>query len=565
MARIPRAFIDDLLARVNIAEVIGERIALKPRGREMLGICPFHDDSKPSLSVAPDKGVYLCRACNASGNAIGFLMEYDGLGFVEAVEALAAFAGLEVPREGAAGPARSETGPLYDLMQRAAELYHEALASAAGGRAREYLAGRGVGAELIARFGIGYAPAAWDFVEGRFGAARRADLEKVGLLARNPEKGRVYDRFRDRVMFPIRDGRGRVVGFGGRVLDPEATPKYLNSPETPIFQKRRELYGLHELRTTRRKFEHVLLVEGYMDVVGLASQGIDNAVAVLGTAATEQHFRTLFRAAPEVVCCFDGDPAGRAAAWRALETVLPLLEGERQASFLFLPAGEDPDSFARSRGAEGFSAALEDAISCSEFLFQHVSEGLDLGVLDDQAVFKERADRLIARVPVGAYRDLLQQRARQLAGLIPGRARRRTPVMAQPAVRHPRLAEHGLRIALGNPEFAERLDAGALDALRNSGAPGADALAEVLAVQRQHPGISRWALVGRATGTPLEAWLRRAMALPDVDSSLDEFEDVVGRLGTRRAENEPLDEARFAELLGRLAAQHGLDSDGTND
>ncbi len=564
MARIPRTFIDDLLARVNIGEVIGERIALKPRGRELLGICPFHDDSKPSLSVAPDKGVYLCRACNASGNAIGFLMEFDGLGFVEAIEALAASAGLEVPREGGEGPPRSETAPLYDLMQRAAEAYVEALASPEGARARRYLAERGVNSELIARFGIGYAPGGWDFLERRFGAGRRADLEKVGLLTRNPDKGRIYDRFRDRVMFPIRDGRGRVVGFGGRIQDADGSPKYLNSPETPIFQKRRELYGLHEVRASRRKFEHLVLVEGYMDVIGLASRGIDNAVAVLGTAVTEHHFRTLFRTAPHVVCCFDGDAAGRAAAWRALEAVLPLMEGERQASFLFLPSGDDPDSFVRARGAEEFTRALGGALSCSEFLFRHAAEGLDLERLDDRAVFKERADRLIARVPVGAYRDLLQQRARQLAGLIPRPARR--PAGPPPgSVRRPRLAEHGLRMALGAPEYAAHLDDAAIEQLRTSGIAGADALANVLEMQRAHPGIGRWALIGRCTGTPLEPWLRRALALPQVESSLAEFEDVVRRLSThRRPPDEGLDEARFARLLGRLAAQHGLHADGND-
>ena len=554
---IPQAFISNLIDRVDIGELIGSRIELKRRGNELSGICPFHADSKPSLDINPDKGVYLCRACQASGNAIGFLMEYDGLGFVEAVEALAAFAGVEVPREagsGGGGPAASETAPLYDLMQRAAEQYVAVLHSGQGAAARAYLDGRGVNAAMLERFAIGYAPPGWDFLRKRF-AGRDGELEKVGLLARNAERGTVYDRFRDRIVFPIRDGRGRVVGFGGRVLGGDG-PKYLNSPETPIFHKGRELYGLHEMRARREKFDSVLLVEGYMDVVGLAAQGVNNAVAVLGTAATEQHFRTLFRNAREVVCCFDGDAPGRQAAWRAAETLLPLMEGERQVRFLFLPDGEDPDTFARAQGGDGFRAALaQQAVTLSTFLFDHVSEGLNLDLLDDQAVLKERADKLIRRVPPGAWQDLLRQRARQLAGFVPRSAARRPRTPRQQAVPRPDLALHGLRIALTDPTLAAAVDAEDLQRLGQLKVRGAAVLAEVLRLQREHADAGFAWLYGRFSGREDADWLRRAADMARVET---ELQDVIRRLGTvrRKLSEEELAEGGFSQLMGQLAARH---------
>lgn len=412
--RIPQDFINDLVDRTDVVELISTRIQLKKAGREFKACCPFHGEKTPSFTVSPDKGFYHCFGCGAHGTALGFLMEHDRLEFVEAVEELADFHGVEVPRE--AGTARvAPVQPLFAPLSRAAQLYREQLKTTPA--AIDYLKARGLDGATAARFMIGYAPDRWDFILRELGGSPAQDegLLTAGLTLRN-ETGRVYDRFRGRVMFPIRDSRGRVVGFGGRVTD-DGEPKYLNSPETPVFHKGRELYGLYEARQAERNPARLLVVEGYMDVVALACQGITNAVATLGTATTPDHLQRLFRVTPEIVFCFDGDRAGREAAWRALQVTLPELREGRQVRFLFLEEGEDPDSVVREHGADGFSTRLERSQPLSEYLIGQLKADTDANSLDGQARLAELARPLLKLLPEGVYRDLLLDRLAAEIGL----------------------------------------------------------------------------------------------------------------------------------------------------
>lgn len=370
--RIPQSFIDDLLVRTDIVELIDSRVRLKKAGKNYQACCPFHNEKSPSFTVSQEKQFYHCFGCGAHGNAIGFVMEYDGLEFPDAIEELASLHGMQVPREQTAGgsshsqPAVSKD--LFELMNQIARFYESNLKNAP--QAVEYLKGRGLTGEVVKRFNIGYAPGDWDQVRRRFGASRDHEqlLISGGMLIPRDSGPGSYDRFRDRIMFPIRDKRGRVIGFGGRVLG-DGTPKYLNSPETPIFHKGRELFGLYEVKQAHKDPRRILVVEGYMDVVALGQYDIDYAVAALGTATTSDHIHTLFRTTAEVVCCYDGDNAGREAAWRALDNALSHLQDGRELKFVFLPDGEDPDSwYARSarRGSKRCSTRPSRLrISCS--------------------------------------------------------------------------------------------------------------------------------------------------------------------------------------------------------
>ncbi|WP_163558520.1 DNA primase [Halomonas sp. NO4] len=409
---IPQRFIDDLLARVDVVEVVGERVVLKKTGRNHSGLCPFHQEKTPSFTVSADKQFYHCFGCGAHGNALRFLMEYDRLSFPEAVEQLAGRLGLEVPREGRDDPQaqarerKRKEG--VNLLELAASYYRERLKMPEAQAARDYLDNRGLSAEVVADFGIGYAPDGWEGLKRHLGQRGIPESVQVeyGLLVHREESGRTYDRFRDRVMFPIRDGRGRTLAFGGRVLG-DAKPKYLNSPETPVFHKGRELYGLFEARQANARLERLVIVEGYMDVVALAQFGIRNAVATLGTATSEEHLVRLFRLVDEVVFCFDGDQAGRQAATRALQTVLPLMIDGRQARFLFLPEGEDPDSLVRCEGPEAFTDRITCASPLSEFLFDQAARGRDLARIEDRERYASQVLAAIGRLPEGVLKSLL--------------------------------------------------------------------------------------------------------------------------------------------------------------
>jgi DNA primase len=450
--RIPQAFIDELMARADIVELIGARVPLKKAGREYKACCPFHDEKTPSFWVSPDKQFYHCFGCGAHGTALGFLIEYDRLPFPEAVEDLATRLGLTVPHEGgeAHAPGGSTTpespavqAPLYALLTQVADFYHAQLPRST--RASAYVAARGLGPEIIERFRIGYAADSWNDLLRRFGGVGTGEqgLKDAGLVIEREHGEGCYDRFRDRIMFPIRDTRGRVIAFGGRVLD-TGEPKYLNSPETALFHKGRELYGLYETRLARQSLRRLLIVEGYMDTVRLHQAGIAGAVATLGTATTPDHLRRAFRIASEIVFAFDGDRAGRGAAARALQTVLPEARAGREVRFLFLPEGEDPDSLVGREGAEAFEARLAGALPLSEYLVAWLSEQADVSHADGKARFVALAQPLLERVTPGVYQELLFERVAAALKLTPERLRQWIARPASAADAAPRTAAREL-------------------------------------------------------------------------------------------------------------------------
>ena len=416
---IPQPFIDDLLERVDIVEVIDSRVKLKKTGKNYSACCPFHDEKTPSFSVSPDKQFYYCFGCGASGNSIGFIMDYERLSFPESVESLAKTAGLTVPREQHRDPkkraqedAREKARKtLYSLMESANDFYQQQLREHNDkATAIDYLKRRGLSGHIAKEFGIGYAPSGWDNLSKHLGTSNTLQdlLVEGGMLIHNEDKQRRYDRFRERIMFPIRDTRGRVIGFGGRVLGDEK-PKYLNSPETPIFHKGKELYGLYEARQAYRQLPRLLVVEGYMDVVALAQFGIRYGVATLGTACGIDHLQRAFRFTNEVVFCFDGDNAGRKAARRAMENALPTMEDGRQIKFLYLPEGEDPDTLVRQLGEEKFTRLIEAASPLEQFLFEELSQDIDTQTMEGRARLCKLAAPLIDQLPRGVYRELMFQ------------------------------------------------------------------------------------------------------------------------------------------------------------
>ncbi len=541
MARIPDAFIDDLLARTDIVEVVNARVPLKRQGKEYSARCPFHDERSPSFTVSPTKQFYHCFGCGAHGTAISFLMQYDRLEFLDAVDELARQAGMEVPRETQQRNANPDTQDLFNALEAASRFFQRHLAGS--DRARAYLDARGVGEAVRAQFAIGYAPDGFSALKDALGTdPRRLQLlERGGMLSKN-DRGHVYDKFRDRVMFPILDRRGRVIAFGGRVLDAptdgrDAGPKYLNSPETPLFHKGRELYGLWQVRQANPKIERLIVVEGYMDVIALFEHGVSQAVATLGTATTPDHAELLFRNAPDVYFCFDGDRAGRSAAWKAVESVLPRMREGRQAFFLFLPEGEDPDSIVRSEGAQGFDARLRDATPLSRFFFDTVSAGVSLSTLDGKARLAERAKPLLAQIPDGAFGDLMQQRLTELTGVgaRPPPAETRAPIRgrgSQPLAPPKRsLVRSAISLLLQQPSLA--LDLAPpyrFVALRQ---PGIELLTELIALVSMRPDITTGALLEHFADREDGAALQKlaTQSLPgDVAHWREEFQDAIAQL-----------------------------------
>jgi DNA primase len=405
--RIPQNFIDELLARTDIVDLIDGFVPLKKMGKDFKACCPFHDEKTPSFTVSQNKQFYHCFGCGANGTAISFLMEYSHLEFLEAIEEMATKAGVPIPEEASQPKTDSNLSELYELLEIVVRFYCTQLRDhAQASRAVNYLKDRGISGEIAKKFELGYAPAGWDNLIQELGKsdASQKRLSTTGMIIKR-DNGGYYDRFRDRIMFPIRDPRGRVIGFGGRVLDDE-TPKYLNSPETPIYHKGRELYGLYQARRASKDLQRLYVVEGYMDVIALAQYDITNAVASLGTAATSDHLERLFRAAAEVVFCFDGDNAGRTAAWRALETTLPLIRDGRQAFFMFMPQGEDPDTYVRSKGKESFEDSSQ-YMALSDYLISKLKENTDLATTQGQAKLVDDALPFISLMPQGALRKLI--------------------------------------------------------------------------------------------------------------------------------------------------------------
>lgn len=416
--RIPQSFIDDLIARADIVEVINVRVPLKKKGREYTACCPFHNEKTPSFTVSETKQFYHCFGCGAHGTAIGFLMEYEHLDFVDAIETLAAEYHIEVPREDSparTSHARDDKQPLYDVLEQASHLYQQQLRQS--DRAIQYLKQRGLSGEIARRYKLGFAPDGWSFLLDSMerNVSNIYHLTATGMLVEK-SSGKHYDRFRDRIMFPILDRRGRTIAFGGRIID-EGEPKYLNSPETPIFHKGYELYGFYEARQAVRNLQRIVVVEGYMDVVALAQNGIEYAVASLGTATTKDQIQKLFRSVHEVIFCYDGDQAGHKAAWRALENTLPILRDGLEAKFLFLPDGEDPDTMVRKEGKQAFETRLKNSIPLSEFLFDKLLKDIDAKSMDGKARLANIAKPLLATIPESVFRDLMYKRLSELVGI----------------------------------------------------------------------------------------------------------------------------------------------------
>src|SRR5690349_10248952 len=528
--RIPQSFIDDLTARADIVELIGSRVELKKAGREYRACCPFHNEKTPSFWVSPVKQFYHCFGCGAHGTALGFLMEYDKLSFPEAIEELAGRLGLDVPREAGSQPDNSgSTTPLYDMNLRVAKYFASVLPNDA--RAREYAKKRGLTRDTADKFMIGFATNSWNEVLKRFGAndADRKVLAECGLIIERERTDsrtldRHYDRFRDRLMFPIRDSRGRVLAFGGRIID-QGEPKYLNSPETMLFHKGRELYGLYEVRQSRATLKRLLVVEGYMDVARLHQAGVNYAVATLGTATTPEHLRRIFKLVNEVVFCFDGDKAGRAAAWRALGNALPEAREGRQIRFLFLPEGHDPDSLVGEEGREAFEKRLEGALPLSEYLATALAEQADLSHADGRAQFAELARPLVTKVAPGVYRDLLIERLADSIKLTSARLNQlwfnevtdtagnhlaAAPVSAAPGARNPisnRVARDGggnkglvtraVKLVVHFPAVANRISGALLSKLEMANDPGSRFLFELLDQLQQEPASNTAVLLER--------------------------------------------------------------------
>jgi DNA primase len=537
MARIPDAFIDDLLARTDIVEVVGTRVPLKRQGKEYAARCPFHDERSASFTVSPTKQFYHCFGCGAHGTAISFLMNYDRLEFLDAVDELAKRVGMEVPRDTRVRNEDSDTRDIYSAVDAAAHFFQKQFTD--GDKARAYVDRRQIDAGIVERFMVGYAPDGFSGLRDALGTdpRRMQLLERAGLFSKN-DKGHVYDKFRDRLMFPIHDRRGRVIAFGGRVLDPEDSPKYLNSPETALFHKGRELYGLWQAKQANPKLERLVVVEGYMDVVALAQYGVTQAVATLGTATTPDHAELLFRNAPDVFFCFDGDRAGRSAAWKALESVLPRMKDGRQALFLFLPEGEDPDSIVRKEGAEGFDTRLREAMPLSEFFFAELSKDVNLGTLDGKARLAERCKPLLAQIPDGAFGDLMRQRLTELTGVGARASTPETHVPAQrarnaPAIHAPKqsLVRSAIVRLLHQPALAMMLEPPYRFALLRQ--PGVELLADMVALVRQRPEITTGALLEHFSDREEAVALQKlaTQTLPGEEALWrNEFADVMAQL-----------------------------------
>ena len=542
--RIPQSFIDEVLNRTDIVEVIDTRVPLKKAGREYKACCPFHTEKTPSFTVSQVKQFYHCFGCGEHGTAITFLMDYEHMEFVEAIEELARRAGLEVPREAVAGHSQTpSTLPHYALLERIADYYQEQLRShPQAARAVAYLKQRGLTGEVAARFNIGFAPPGWENLAAALDAGTTVSkqLLELGLTIERDTGSSAYDRFRDRIQFPIRDRRGRTIGFGGRVLD-DSTPKYLNSPESPVFHKGQELYGLFEARKAVRKLERLLVVEGYMDVVALAQFGINYAVATLGTATTHEHLERLFRTVPEVVFCFDGDRAGREAAWRALENTLPVLRDGREARFLFLPDGEDPDSLVRKIGKDALEQQIATATHLSDFFFERLATQLDIDSIDGRARLVTLAKPLLATLPDSTFQQLMVE---QLAGLaqttsdlIAGRLDIAPPTDTPPPLQKPAPARQAgqkspvrqaLELLLYQPSLAA--DISQPEFLQHCDVAGVPLLIEVLELLQQQPELGTAALLEHWRGREEDRFLYQlARWTPPLDN-LELLADLQGHI-----------------------------------
>ena len=528
--RIPREFIDDLLLRVDIVDVINARVPLKKKGREYTACCPFHNEKTPSFSVSPTKQFYHCFGCGAHGSAISFLMEYEHQEFVESIETLAESLGVTVPREGtgkAPSPEqRQRSKDLYTLMEEASGFYQMQLKSS--DKAISYLKGRELSGEISKQFKLGYAPEGWNVLEKQFSRNftnySQNQLLESGLLIRNEESNKIYDRYRDRIMFPIHNRKGQVIGFGGRVLGDEL-PKYINSPETSLFHKGRELYGFYEARKYTQKLERILVVEGYMDVIALAQFGISYAVATLGTATTQDHIKLLFRAVPEIIFCFDGDRAGREAAWRAVENTLPIMQDGKEIRFLFLPDGEDPDTQVRKSGKEGFEASFNGAISLTDYFVDSLHQRFNISSNEGKARFLNEASKLLKIMPESLIKDQLLEKLSALTNVAVATIKAHKQVSQQsgePRQGFSRLSNrevkktpirNAISLLLFKPDLAQFVEN--IEQIAFSNLPGSDLLTTLIETIQEiienNPKVNAAALLERWRGSDSETVLARLM------------------------------------------------------
>ena len=570
---IPQDFIDQVLARSDVIDVINARVPLKKHGREYQACCPFHNEKTPSFTVSPTKQFYYCFGCGASGSSITFLMEYEHLDFVEAVESLASSMGMQVPRQEAKQRSplqQKQRKGLEELMEEATRYYQQQLKKAPA--AVDYLKQRGLSGEIAQTFSLGYSQQSWDAVIKYLGKNYSPQQIIDSGLAISKDNGGSYDRYRDRIMFPIRNRKGQVIGFGGRVMGDD-TPKYINSPETQLFHKGNELYGLYEARNATRKLDRVIVVEGYMDVISLAQYGISYAVATLGTATTRQHIEMLYRTVPEIIFCFDGDRAGKEAAWRALENALPVLRDEKEIRFLFLPEGEDPDTLVRRIGQEAFEAGYAEASSLSSYFIEGLSSRFNISSNEGKARFLTEAGGLLKQVPESLLKDQLIANLSRLTGvekrsILRGQGAEPEAVRSQPQRSNPGSRrqvqrtpiKYAITLILSQPSLVGLVENPEQIAL--SGLPGADLLATLIESIEESPHINAVSLLERWRHTDLEAPLLQLMKLQpgsDDDEVLkQEFQDCLRYIRTQA------NQRRLENLLHK-ARNDGLSEQEKND
>ena len=557
---IPKNFIQDLLNRLDIVDVIERYVPLKKAGANYVACCPFHNEKSPSFTVSQSKQFYHCFGCGAHGTSIGFVMEHAGLSFVDAVEDLARGIGLNVPRENSVQVQHRVAPDLYEVMQAATRYYREQLKQSP--RAIEYLKRRGLSGEVAAKFGIGYAPDGWQNLQGIFPNYQDANLLETGLVIDNDE-GKRYDRFRDRIMFPIINVRGQIIGFGGRVLD-KGEPKYLNSPETPLFEKGRELYGLYQAQKAIRAEKMALVVEGYMDVVALAQLGVEYAVATLGTATTPYHIQKLLRLTEQIVFCFDGDSAGRRAAWRALENALPHLQDGKQLRFLFLPTEHDPDSYIREHGKEAFEHLMgEEALPLSGYLLRELTSQVDLKSQEGRSALLEHAKPLLMAIAAPTTSLLLRKEVAALVGITQAELEGLYAIkpVGLPVRRAPqKVSRNGfpgllalLRCLLAKPELVRELPV----EWRAEGNEEATVEALVDFLREQEFSVSTAAIIQQFQGTPHEAVLAKVQA--DIMSWGEQFDVTAEFNGILTKQREEQCKLELQALLMKAGGSvHGL-------
>ncbi len=571
MARIPEQFIDELISRSDIAELIDHRVPLQRAGSEFRACCPFHNEKTPSFYVSPAKQFYHCFGCGAHGTVISFLMNYDNMEFLDAVDVLAAQAGMQVPKESQPDDqSRQKQAALYEIVASANNWYQQQLKQHPDARnAIDYLKGRGLDGQTAGEFGVGYAPEGWDNLIKAIGgdAQRLALLAEAGLVIKKDEGG-YYDRFRGRVMFPIEDHRGKLVGFGGRVIG-KGEPKYLNSPETPLFHKGSELYGLYRARREMGKLDESVVVEGYMDVVGLAQNGVKNAVATLGTATTPVHMQRLFRAASRVVFCFDGDRAGRKAAWRAMQVALPFMQDGRQIKFLLMPDGEDPDSLIRKQGQQDFTRRLAESLSLDAFLFNSLADALDLSQMDQRAKLASLARPLLQTLPPGSFKTMMYAHLSELVGVTQREDQSASPLM--PAAVKPELTERAepvqpitphvrdsLRLLLQFPELIEV--ANEFELLTDEGG-WLEMLDQLIGIINVNPKINTARLLERLRYNTQHSTLEKFAAIEfdlEEDKRADHLRELMSRIDLASLQKQVRD------LTVRLNEQKASDANRTD-